>query len=234
MLKISIIDYRGYEYILNNLSKMHDHSDPHDIMFYNIYASNMVRSVDGELLGAYDEDRGRFIAEGPYTGQGGKPRLRGEITRETPKYRDKPYRGITEENKQEKTGTIDIINKNQEEFTEAINSWNNSDETYHSFNSSLNELAEKMDQEFPWLKALRVGYFAYNFNGKYISRYKVARIYNILKESNLHEKEDALLFAITYNGIMNEKQFEEIKRIVAEMQNSKQDEEDEEKGRGVK
>ena len=120
MLKISIIDYRGYEYILNNLSKMHDHSDPHDIMFYNIYASNMVRSVDGELLGAYDEDRGRFIAEGPYTGQGGKPRLRGEITRETPKYRDKPYRGITEENKQEKTGTIDIINKNQEEFTEAI------------------------------------------------------------------------------------------------------------------
>ena len=46
------------------------------------------------------------------------------------------------------------------------------------------------------------------------TKLKVKRIYNILKNYNLHELEDSLLFAVLYNTIINKSDYEKVKQIV--------------------
>ena len=54
----------------------------------------------------------------------------------------------------------------------------------------------------------------YNFNGVLISKLKVKRIYNILKNYELENYEDSLLYAVLYNTIINQNDYENIKQIV--------------------
>lgn len=54
----------------------------------------------------------------------------------------------------------------------------------------------------------------YDFNGIYISKPKVNRIFNILINKNIDNLKDSLLFSITYNTNLKEEQFNTIKNII--------------------
>ena len=70
---------------------------------------------------------------------------------------------------------------------------------------NLERLEEYTDQTNP---------LRYNFEGTLISKLKVKRIYNILKNYNIHELEDSLLYAVLYNTIINQADYEKVKKIV--------------------
>lgn len=56
----------------------------------------------------------------------------------------------------------------------------------------------------------------YNMNGLKISKLKVLRIYNALCENNLGGTLDALLYAICYNKIITEEEYNQLKKTIAE------------------
>ena len=69
----------------------------------------------------------------------------------------------------------------------------------------LEKLEEYTDKNNP---------YRYNFNGTLISKLKVKRIYNILKNYGLENYEDSLLYAVLYNTIINKINFLSIRFIV--------------------
>ena len=186
----------GYHYIKENMSRIATYSDPLSIVFYNIYASYMDTNEYGD----------RLIPEGPYNKYF---QLRGEITRYAGSgYKNTPYRGVTETNKQEKTMTITPHIQNKKTFEETIEEVKTEclkikDLTVNDDN--LKRLEEYTDHTNP---------LRYNFDGTLISKLKVKRIYNILKNYNLHELEDSLLYAVLYNTIINKADYEKVKQIV--------------------
>ena len=191
----------GLDYVRQNMSRICNIPSPHSLIFYNIYASYMEQDELGNDL----------VREGPFVNvkNGKKLLLRGEITRyNNSGYKNTPYRGVTEENKKEKTMTIDITMNNKSKFDSAIE-----DSKYNSINiidlvsndSKLEKLEKYTDKVNP---------YRYNFNGTYISKLKVRRIYNILKNYNLDDESNSLLYAITYNSILSQDAFDKIKSIV--------------------
>ena len=72
-------------------------------------------------------------------------------------------------------------------------------------NKTLASLEEYIDEANP---------IRYNFDGILISKPKVNRIYNILINKKLDSLEDSLLYAIAYNSLLTEEQFNKIKRLV--------------------
>ena len=190
----------GHQYIKDNMSRITTTISPHDILFYNIYASNMDQDELGEPL----------TKEGPFSKTNYKKlRLRREITRYTGSgFEEVPYRGITEENKKEKTMTVDIQYKNQKEFEEAVlDAKNNEADLYDLVynDPQILELEEYVDIGDP---------ARYVFDGVLISKQKVLRIYNAIKNKGLDQLDDSLLFAITYNSILSQESLEKIKRII--------------------
>ena len=187
----------GYEYIKNNMSRVSAFTSPDDLVFYNIYASYM----DEDYLGR------KVIPEGPFViDNGSKPRLRGEITRLSAAHRDNAYRGIQKDNKQEVTMTIDPPISNKEQFDEVVNEYSEYEIEYISFaDDRLKELDKYIDSSNP---------LRYDFDGVIISKLKVQRILYILEQAGLDNLEDSLLYAITYNTIINQENFDKIKKIV--------------------
>ena len=186
----------GYDYIKNNMSRATAISDPKSIIFYNIYGSYM-DSISPDMT-----------AEGPFVDPfSTKPRLRGEITRLSSDYRDIPYRGITEDNTQEITMTIDPEIKNKDQFDAAIEESKNEEDTDYVDlkDQRIDNLDEFIDPN---------NQLIYLFDGVRISRLKVKRIFSILKQKGLDNLEDSLLYAITYNSIINQEAFDKIKNIV--------------------
>lgn len=187
---------KGFAYIKENMSRILTYSDPKGLLFYNIYASYMETNEYGDDL----------IPEGPFNKYF---QLRGEITRYAGSgYKNIPYRGVTEENKQEKTMTIDPPIKNKELFEETVQEVKTECKPLKNLVQSSHAL-DKLDQYIDQNNPLR-----YNFNGTLISKLKVERIYNILLNYGLENEEDSLLYAILYNTIINKEDYEKVKQIV--------------------
>lgn len=186
----------GYEYIRSNMSRVSAITDAKDLAFYNIYASYM----DEDHLGR------KMIPEGPFVrDNGSKLRLRGEITRLSAKYRNVPYRGIQENNKKVLTMTIDPPVNNKDKFDQAVSEFSSNEIGYLTFTDDrLKDLDEYLDETK----------IRYNFDGVIISKLKVQRIFYILVQAGLDNLEDSLLYAITYNTIINQENFDKIKNIV--------------------
>lgn len=187
---------KGFAYIKENMSRIMTYPDPASIVFYNIYASYMETNEYGDDL----------VPEGPFNKYF---QLRGEITRYAGSgYKNIPYRGVTEENKQEKTMTITPPIKNKELFDETVQEVKmecNPVKDLTTDDEQLEKLEEYTDKNNP---------YRYNFNGTLISKLKVKRIYNILKNYGLENYEDSLLYAVLYNTIINKEDYEKVKQIV--------------------
>lgn len=186
----------GYEYIRNNMSRVSAFTLS-NLVFYNIYASYM----DEDYLGRKITPEGPFVSD-----NGSKLRLRGEITRLSAAHRNNAYREIQDYNKQERTMTIDPSIHNKEQFDEAVNKYAEYEIEYISFEDDrLKDLDEYIDSRNP---------LRYDFDGIIISKLKVQRIFYILEQAGLDNLEDSLLYAITYNTIINQENFDKIKKIV--------------------
>ena len=187
---------KGLAYIRENMSRILTYSDPKGILFYNIYASYMETNEYGDDL----------VPEGPFNKHF---QLRGEITRYAGSgYKNIPYRGVTEENKQEKTMTINPLIKNNDLFEEKVQEVKTECKALKDL-VSTNKTLEKLDEYIDQSNPLR-----YNFNGTLISKLKVERIYNILLNYGLENEEDSLLYAVLYNTIINKEDYEKVKQIV--------------------
>lgn len=190
----------GHQYIKENMSRVTTISDPEDLVFYNIYASYLDQDEMGNPLNPI----GPFVNENHR-----KLRLRGEITRyKGSGYDNTPYRGITETNKREKTMTIEIDCQNKKEFDEAVESAKGREGDLYNlvFNDErILDLEEFTDISNPT---------RYDFEGTLISKQKVSRILNILKNEGLDTLDDSLLYAVTYHSIMNQETLDKIKKIL--------------------
>ena len=194
------ISREGHQYIKDNMSRITTTTSPQDLLFYNMYASYM----DQDELGEY------MVPEGPFSGANHKTlKLRGEITRYNGSgYEKTPYRGITEENKREKTMTVEITCQNKEEFDQAVqDTKDREDELYNLvFNDErILALEEYVDIQDP---------LRYDFDGVIISKQKVLRIFNILKNNHLDGLEDSLLYALTYNSILSQDELDKVIKVV--------------------
>ena len=194
------ISREGHRYIKENMSRITTTTSPKDILFYNMYASYMDQDDRGE----------HWIPEGPFTSTNHRNlHLRGEITRYAGSgYENTSYRGINEENKEQKTMTVEITFPDQEDFDYAVaeaKTRPTTEEDMISTDPKLIDLEEFTDEQDP---------LRYDFNGVLISKPKVFRIYNALKEAKLDSLEDSLLYAITYNSILSEDALERIKTIL--------------------
>ena len=188
----------GHSYIKQNMSRIYNIVSPKDLVFYNIIASYMPVDENGD----YQEAVGPFV-----NSNSTKPLLRGEITRYIGSgYESIPYKGIEQTNKEEITGTIEIPIQGKERMDTAVEK-SNAEETeiVDIVGKDLDELEPYTDPNDP---------SRYNFDGRLISKPKVKRIYNILKTYGLNSLEDSLLYAITYNSIMNQEDFDKIKGIL--------------------
>ena len=180
----------GYEYIRENLSRLRI-SDPKDLIFYKIYASYMNQNAYGNPL----------IPEGPFVFfNASKLLLRGEIINDS-----NHYRGLNDNNKQAQTMTIDPVVRNQYIFDGAVRG-KEADINFRNFRDPrLNELEEFIDPLNP---------LVYDFNGTRISVLKVQRVLYLLNQANVDNLDDSLLYAITYNTIIDQNNFDKIKNIV--------------------
>ena len=186
------------QYIKENMSRILTISSPDDLVFYNIYASYQEENEWGEKLSP----------EGPFTNDGRRRlSLRGEITRYPGSgYENTPYRGITEENKKEKTMTITPTFENKERLEEAIALRKKEEQSEVEYlDERLERLEEYRDPQNP---------YRYNIDGVIISRPKVKRIFSILKDSGLGDYENSLLYAITYHTILSQESYDKIKNAI--------------------
>ena len=188
----------GHSYIKQNMSRIYNIVSPKDLVFYNIIASYLPVDENGD----YQEATGPFV-----NSNSSKPLLRGEITRYIGSgYESIPYKGIEQANKEEITGSIEIPIQEKERMDAAVEKSNTEEtEIIDIVGKDLDELEPYTDPNDP---------NRYNFNGRLISKPKVKRIYNILKTYGLESLEDSLLYAITYNSIMNQEDFDKIKGIL--------------------
>ena len=194
---IEISEY-GSKYLLENISEVNRISSSNNLILYNIYASYLDKDSNNRPL----------RREGPFIRVDlSKLKLRSEITRyKGSGYEDIPYRDLDRDNIKEITGIIDLDMNNYLEFKEAIqkSKYDNNLKMLDK-DPRISNLKEFIDSKNP---------VRYNFNGVYISKAKVSRIFNILKNYKLDNLEDSLLFTITYNSYLNEKDFEKVKNLL--------------------
>ena len=190
----------GYKYIRDNQSCLNDYNDALDVVFYNIYESQK-----------------------PYIGKNGKPtitnafkeiksgsqiiiQLCDEITRKCKKYRNIPYKEITNVNKVEKTDTY-------------IHSFTNADEYKTIIKNSYFDIPEDIFENI-YIQSLekytsKNNPLAYNFDGIRISKIKVLRIFGALLKKDIAPSHDSLMYSIVYNTILNERAFSKINNIIS-------------------
>lgn len=190
----------GHEYIKYNLSRLVSISSPDDLIFYNIYSSLQDIDVYGREI----------EPEGPFYGNPENLMLSGKITRYAgSKFRDVPYNGITSENKREKTNTIEIKCKNKYTFDEAVSM------NEEPFSVNINDISDpriaRLEEYVDPNNPIR-----YKFGNVLISKMKVLRILDILKQNNLDSLEDSLIYAITYNSIITQNDYDMIKQLIDE------------------
>ena len=118
------------------------------------------------------------------------------------------YQNLTEENKKELTGTISVACDSKKEFDSAVEKHRGKEEELYNliFND---EGILKLEQYIDPNDSLR-----YSFEGIFISKPKVLRIYNILKNEHLDALEDSLFYAVTYNSILNQEEVEKLRHMI--------------------
>lgn len=182
----------GLKYLTDNLSNLKTVSNPKALMFYNIYESNK-RSTgnindpdDGPFRKVMEDDTENY-------------QLKAIITRNRPDYRNTYYMDITEENKEEKTNTVEIELSNKHFLDKIVEE--NKFETISNniFNNSFIKAVNKyIDEESPLI---------YNFNGIRISRLKVLRIFDILLKNSAKNSIENFMYSITYNSILDRESY---------------------------
>ncbi len=193
----------GYRYIKDNLSCLKEYSNPLDIVFYNIYESQKPqKTTTGKyrITNAFKEIRStnKNIIQ-----------LCDEVTRKNKKYQNIPFRGITDQNKVEKTDTYIPHFKEQEAYNKITKNTNIdiNDEIFDKkYINALNKYTDKDNA------------LCYNFEGIRISKLKVLRIYDLLLSSGINESSDSILYAITYKSIINERAFNKLSNIVSKIE----------------
>lgn len=185
----------GLKYLTDNLSNLKTVSNPDALMFYNIYES--FKNFKGNLNDPLDGPFRKVMEDGKPNYQ-----LKAIITRNKPEYRNTYYMGITEEYKKEATNTIKIDIHNKDKFDEIVDKSIDIDISNSIFN---NPYIESINKYIDYDNAL-----IYNFEGVRISRLKVLRIYNKLIKSGVKDSIDSFMYAITYNSILSESNYEKI------------------------
>lgn len=186
----------GLKYLIDNLSNLRTVSNPKALMFYNIYASlhtTMDLEDDDPKKGPFrkvlEEDNENY-------------QLKAIITRNRPDYRDSYYLDIREDNKLEKTNTIEIKNSTTKKYDKIID---NNKDFYLNESIFTNPYIESIDEYIDEESAL-----IYNFSGIRISRLKVLRIYNILLKNGVEDSLDSFMYAITYHTIISQDDYDKI------------------------
>lgn len=194
------ISPNGLKYLTDNLSNVKTVTNPDALMFYNIYLSEKLSSVEKED----DPNNGPFrkvLEENNENYQ-----LKAIITRNRPDYRNTPYEGITEENKREKTNTIEIPIKGKKKMTRIIE-----ENKYPNISDSIfnNPYILSIDKYISEDSAL-----VYDFSGIRISRLKVLRVYDTLLKNGISNSIDGFMYAIFYNTIIDEDGYEKVVRCI--------------------
>ena len=189
----------GYKYITDNLSCLKEYTNPHDLVFNNIYESQKpIILPNGQPIieNAFKEIKNNHTTT---------IQLCDEITRRTVQYLKTPYRNITEENKVQKTNTYIPTFKNDEEMRLIIK--NNYCDIYDDIfeNKYIKKIEKYTDKSNPLI---------YNFDGIRISKLKVLRIFGILLKKNVPESKESFAFSITYNSILSERAYSKINSIL--------------------
>ena len=118
------------------------------------------------------------------------------------------YQGITVDNKMKKTKSIEIECSSKDEFDRVIKKHRGKEEKLYNltFNDEwIQSFDAYLDPEYPQ---------RYDFHGVLISKQKVLRIYNILKNEHLDALEDSLFYAITYHSILSKEDVETIQKVI--------------------
>lgn len=115
---------------------------------------------------------------------------------------------------------LDVNSKNAKEV---VNQYNIYDDNYiyYKYDEILNHYRGKIILDngvvLGNLERYRKDNFTYDFEGITISYQKVLRIYNILRNSNIDDKESMLLYSICKNSIITKEQYETLKKIVSSL-----------------
>lgn len=188
----------GLQYLRQNLSNLAIISNPKSLIFYNIYKTRE----------PYMDETGTLI-DGPFKqikdANSTTLQLRGEVTKRG-KYKDYAFLGITEENKEENTGTFTKIFENQEQYNEIMDNVDSSEIDDDIFEDPyIQKINEYSDPNEP---------LAYNFDGIRISKLKVLRVYNTLLKSGVTPSKDSFMYAISYNTIISENNYNKLDKLV--------------------
>lgn len=189
----------GYRYIRDNMSCLKEYSNPKDIVFYNIYESQkpyIARNGQQTIANAFKEIK---------SGNATIIELCDEITRKCIKYINTPYRGITEQNKIEKTDTYIPTFKDEEDYESIIkNHYCDIDDDIFD-NQYIKVIEKYTDAQNPLL---------YIFEGQRISKLKVLRIFGLLLDKGIKPSIESLMYAITYKSIISERAYTKLHNIV--------------------
>ena len=120
--------------------------------------------------------------------------------------------------KQKATDTI-IPVVFDEETTQRLKTLIEEKKTYFSKKSKNNDLVKYLDLRFKSPQSE----ITYVIGGKIFSRIKVMRLLSILENENL-DKNDLMIFCITYNSIISEDEFERVKNAICGLERGKKNE----------
>lgn len=189
----------GLKYLINNLSNLKTVSNSYALMFYNIYEcqknskGNINDVEDGPFRKVMEDDRENY-------------QLKAIITRNNKEYKNTFYKNIKDNNKKEMTDTIEVNIKSRDRLDRIIKKSDDVSITNSIFN---NAFIQSINKYIDYDNAL-----IYNFDGVRISRLKVLRIYNALMKKGIKDSIDNFMYAITYNSIISQENYDKILKIV--------------------
>lgn len=183
------IELECLDYFLNNTSRFI--LGPSALLFYRLYyvkKYNLIHS--DEPISIYSSRNGE------------KRKLRSLIT-----VSSNNTLGVDNKNKVQKTNTIKpVITEADDQISEFLHDH----DTYINETVINDPLIKKLDK----LALNPEKDYIYNFGNKRISRFKVLRIYGSIKNKFSMDSSSLLLYAICYNSIINEEEYNLIKNYV--------------------
>lgn len=183
------IELECLDYFLNNTSRFI--LGPSALLFYRLYyvkKYNLIHS--DEPISIYSSRNGE------------KRKLRSLIT-----VSSNNTLGVDNKNKVQKTDTIKpVITEADDQISEFLHDH----DTYINETVINDPLIKKLDK----LALNPEKDYIYNFGNKRISRFKVLRIYGSIKNKFSIDSSSLLLYAICYNSIINEEEYNLIKNYV--------------------
>lgn len=178
----------GIKYLRDNLSCIKTITKADDVLFYNIYYS--LRENNDRAFRSIISNNKDYLS------------LAGDVNSRF----DNNYMGITDSNKYDITNTIIPEFKNRYKYLEILrNDYNRSIDVDIFDNKYIQMINIFSDRKEP---------LVYNFAGIRISKIKVLRIFNILLKNGITDDIDSFLFALTYNTIISQDDYERLVNCV--------------------